>query len=87
MMIISSIPSVARSGSGRETVERRRTLTHFLTAKKIRKPSEEKLTDQSTNWRSDLYTEILIGGELLTWSVDITQHRRRDVDGKDIITT
>jgi len=43
------------------------TLTHLLTADNIGQPTEEELSNQSSNGGSDLDSEILIGVEFTTW--------------------
>ena len=41
-------------------------LTHPLTTDNISQPTEEKLSNQSSNGSSDLDAEILVGSELAT---------------------
>lgn len=43
------------------------TLTHLLTTDNIGQPTEEELSNQSTNGGSDLDSKILIGVEFAAW--------------------
>lgn len=56
--------------------------THALTTNEIREPSEEQLTDEGTDWRSNFDTEVLVGGQSssMRFVIDVAQHCRSDVD-------
>ena len=58
---------------------------HALATEDVCEPSEEQLTDKSTDGRGDLDAEILVGAQFLVLAVDIAQHRRGDVDGEDVV--
>ena len=91
MMIISSTPSM-----GEEEVRVGiksvwcsvfwRGHTHALATDDVCQPTEEELSNEGTNGGGNLETEILIRSCLLTGTVDIADHDRGDVNGKDIIT-
>ena len=59
--------------------------THPLTSENICEPTIEKLTDKGTNRGSNLDTEVLVCVELLSVAVNVAQHCRGNVDGKDIV--
>lgn len=83
IMIINSIPS-AKTYALRncERGIRDPLRTHALTTNEIRKPSEEQLTDESADRRSNFDTEVLVGGQSssMRFVVDVAQHRRSDVN-------
>ena len=60
--------------------------THALATDDIREPTEEQLTDEVTDGRRDLDTEVLVRAEFLAFTVDVAEHRRGDVDGEDVIS-
>ena len=59
--------------------------THPLTTEDICEPTKEKLTDKGTDRGSNLDTEVLVCVELLSVAVNVAQHCRGNVDGKDIV--
>lgn len=70
--------------SDQQNQEKRRH-THALTPNDIGEPTEEKLADKITNWCSDLNAERLVCVQVVIMAIDIAQHLRCDVDGKDIV--
>jgi len=68
MIIISSTPSII---TGEQKLSGTRltaqTLTHLLTTDNIGQPTEEQLSNQSTNGGSDLDSEVLIDVEFTAW--------------------
>jgi len=62
-------------------------LTHALPAHFIRKPTEEELTDESADGCGDFDAEFLVRVEFLALSVNIAQHGRRNIDGKDVVAS
>ena len=85
---MSSTPSAVagKRASRRAGIESLREVrTHALAPDNICQPTEEELTDKSTRGSSGLDTEILVGGQLVVGTVDVSQHGRRDVDREDIV--
>lgn len=60
--------------------------THALTTDDIRKPTEDQLTEKSTDGSRDLDTKILVGVQGLAFAIDVAQHGRGNVDGENIIS-
>lgn len=88
MMIMSSIPSSLSMLGDDEMatcIDVESGLTHLLTTNDISEPTKEELATESSNGGCYLYTEILIGIEFATDTIDVTQHDRCDVDRKDIV--
>jgi len=53
---------------------------HLLTTDDISQPTKQELTDEGTDGGGDFDAKILVGVELSTRAVDISQHDRGDVD-------
>ena len=58
---------------------------HALTADDICEPSEEQLTEESTDGGGDLDAEVLVWAENLSRAIDIAQHCGGNVDSEDIV--
>ena len=71
--------------SARSILEWAGGLTHALTTDDICQPTEEELTHESTDGGCDLDTEILVGGQLASRTVNVAKHGRRDVDREDVV--